>query len=55
MNGQCSGRNCEVAGTCARFNPKIHADPICGFAGNENGPASHWVQRVSVVVVKKAA
>lgn len=55
MNGQCSGRNCEVAGTCARFNPKIHADALCGFGENENGPSPHWVQRVEVVVIRRAA
>ena len=50
MNGQCSGRACEVAATCGRFNPRIHADPLCGFGGNPDGPATHWVQAVNGVM-----
>lgn len=55
MNGQCSGRNCEVASTCARFNPKLHADALCEFAGNEHGPAVWWAQRIQVETLKRAA
>jgi len=54
MNGQCSGRNCEIAATCRRFNPRIHAEAICGFGGDENGPAVHWVERIRVVVPRAA-
>lgn len=55
MNGQCSGRNCEVAGTCARFNPKIHAEAICGFGLSPDGHAVYWAPSVQIVVVKRAA
>lgn len=55
MNGKCAGLNCEVARTCARFNPKSHNANICSFAGNESGPAVHWVPLVRVVTLQRAA